>query len=122
MRNLLRLEELLMFGLAVYLFAGLPFSWWWFPLLLLTPDLGMLGYLVGNRWGAGTYNLTHHKGLAVGLFLLGIYAGTPALQLVGTIMFGHSSLDRIFGYGLKRSDSFHHTHLGWIGGGAPADE
>jgi hypothetical protein len=30
-------------------------------------------------------------------------------------MLGHSSADRILGYGLKYSDSFHHTHLGWIG-------
>ncbi len=25
-------------------------------------------------------------------------------------------MDRIFGYGLKFGDNFHHTHLGWIGG------
>lgn len=121
MRNLLRVEDLLMFGLGIYLFSGLPYAWWWFPLLLLTPDLGMLGYLVGNPWGAFTYNLTHHKGLAVALFVVGAYAGAPLLQLAGTIMFAHSSLDRVFGYGLKHSDSFHHTHLGWLGGAAPVD-
>ncbi len=121
MKNLLRLEEMLILGLAVYLFTGLPYAWWWFPLLLLTPDLGMLGYLVGPRWGAFTYNLTHHKGLAIALFLLGVYAGAPTLQLIGSIVLGHSSLDRVFGYGLKHADSFHHTHLGWIGRAAPTD-
>ncbi|MDX1599933.1 MAG: DUF4260 domain-containing protein [Anaerolineales bacterium] len=122
MKTILRLEELLLFGLAIYLFAGLPHAWWWFPLLLLTPDLGMLGYLANPRWGAATYNLTHHKGLAVALFLIGAYLSAPTLQLVGVVMFGHSSLDRVFGYGLKRVDSFHHTHLGWIGGQRPAGE
>ena len=29
-------------------------------------------------------------------------------------------MDRIFGYGLKFGDNFHHTHLGWIGKGKVA--
>lgn len=119
MRLLLRMEELLLFGLAVYLFGTLPHAWWWFPLLLLAPDIGMLGYIADPRWGAVTYNLLHHKGLAIALFLIGAYFTAPTLQLVGVIMFGHSSLDRVFGYGLKRSDSFHHTHLGWTGSKPP---
>jgi hypothetical protein len=28
---------------------------------------------------------------------------------------GHSSLDRVFGYGLKHEDAFQNTHLGRIG-------
>lgn len=31
------------------------------------------------------------------------------------ILFGHSAMDRIFGYGLKFNDNFKNTHLGWIG-------
>jgi hypothetical protein len=41
----------------------------------------------------------------------------PVMQLAGVILFGHSSMDRIFGYGLKYSDSFQHTHLGMLVGG-----
>ncbi|MBC8508108.1 MAG: DUF4260 family protein [Anaerolineales bacterium] len=37
------------------------------------------------------------------------------IQLIGVIMLGHSSLDRVIGYGLKYPDSFQHTHLGMIG-------
>jgi hypothetical protein len=47
--------------------------------------------------------------------VLGGSSGVQWLQLVGLILLGHSSLDRVFGYGLKYADSFRHTHLGWIG-------
>ena len=30
-------------------------------------------------------------------------------------LFGHSSFDRVMGYGLKHEDSFQNTHLGGIG-------
>ncbi|HEY0262180.1 MAG TPA: DUF4260 family protein [Chitinophagales bacterium] len=31
------------------------------------------------------------------------------------MMFGHSSMDRFFGYGLKTEEGFKFTHLGKIG-------
>jgi hypothetical protein len=115
MKRLIMLEELLLAALSFYLFLALDYAWWWFFLLLLTPDLGMLGYLLGPKVGAWTYNITHHKGVAVALFLLGGTLGVQWLQLVGLIVLGHSSLDRVFGYGLKYTDAFQHTHLGRIG-------
>ena len=45
---------------------------------------------------------------------MGTLHATPPL-LLGIILFGHASMDRVFGYGLKFGDNFHHTHLGWIG-------
>lgn len=116
MKWLIRLEEFFLLILAFFLFTRVTYAWWLFPLLLLTPDLGMLGYLFGPAVGAATYNLVHHRGVAVVLYLLGLAATLPVLQLAGMIILGHSSLDRIFGYGLKHRDSFQHTHLGWIGG------
>ncbi len=115
MKNLIKLEEFALFIFAIYLFTLLDFSWWIFPLLLLTPDLGALGYLAGPRVGAATYNLTHHKGLAILFYLVGALLASQVLQLVGVIMLAHSSIDRVFGYGFKYPDSFDHTHLGWIG-------
>ena len=115
MKNLLRLEELALFLLAAYLFTELDYAWWVFPLLLLTPDLGAVGYLGGSRIGAATYNSTHHKGIAVVAYLAGALLGSQILQLVGVIMLAHSSIDRVVGYGLKYPDSFDHTHLGYIG-------
>ena len=115
MKNLLRLEELALFLLAIYLFSELDYAWWVFPVLLLAPDLGALGYLSGARLGATTYNLTHHKAIAVAAYLVGVLLGSQILQLVGVIMLAHSSLDRVVGYGLKYPDSSDHTHLGWTG-------
>ena len=115
MKNLIKLEEFALFIFAIYLFTLLDFSWWMFPLLLLTPDLGALGYLAGPRVGAATYNLTHHKGLSILFYLVGVLHPSQVLQLVGVIMLAHSSIDRVFGYGLKYPDSSDHTHLGWIG-------
>lgn len=115
MKTLLKTEELLMFILGLYVFSLLNFEWWWFPALLLLPDIGMLGYLVSPKIGAIAYNGFHHKGIAVIFYLLGVYFQFSLLQLVGVILFSHASMDRIFGYGLKYFDTFNNTHLGKIG-------
>ncbi|MBX2917546.1 MAG: DUF4260 domain-containing protein [Cyclobacteriaceae bacterium] len=115
MKNLLKLEEVLMFGLAIYLNSLLPFAGWVFWALFLLPDIGMLGYLVNARVGAITYNIFHHKGIAIAFYFLGVFLAIPELTLAGVVLFGHSSFDRILGYGLKHFDNFKNTHLGWIG-------
>ncbi len=115
MKNLLKLEEFFMFALSIFLFTKLNFAWWWYPALLITPDLSMVGYLINPQVGAGTYNFIHHKALGVSIFIAGLILAMQPLQLAGLILFGHSSMDRVFGYGLKYPDSFHHTHLGMIG-------
>ena len=127
MKSLLRLEELAQFSLILFALIAAHMPWWVFLMLLLAPDIGMLGYLVNARVGAFTYNVLHHKGIAVLLIFAGqiarfstAYDGLfgdidESLLILGMILYGHASLDRIFGYGLKFGDSFHHTHLGWIG-------
>ena len=117
MKNLLKLEELSLLGLSLFLFSGLDYGWGWYALLFLTPDLSMVGYLANPRLGSWTYNLIHHKGLAVALYLLGYLFSTPWLMFAGTLLLGHSSFDRVFGYGLKYPDAFQNTHLGVIGRG-----
>ncbi|GAB4244358.1 MAG: DUF4260 domain-containing protein [Ekhidna sp.] len=112
MSNLLKFEELAMFLGSMLTFNLLPFDWWWYPILILTPDIGMLGYVVNTKIGALTYNLFHHKGIAVAIGIVGFWFSLPSISLIGVILFGHSSMDRIFGYGLKFSDNFKHTHLG----------
>ena len=115
MKNIIRLEEAAMLGLAIYLNSLLPFGLGVFGLLFLAPDIGMLGYLINNKVGALTYNIFHHKGIAIALYLLGLYLAIPEMQFTGVLLFGHSSFDRMLGYGLKYSDHFHNTHLGLIG-------
>ena len=115
MKWTLKIEELFMMGLGIYLFSLLPYAWWWFLVLLLVPDIGMIGYLFGNKAGAFLYNLFHHKGVAIAIYLLGVYLVSPLTQLIGVMLFSHASFDRIMGYGLKYDRGFKYTHLGEIG-------
>tara|TARA_R110000823_G_scaffold79592_3_gene181558 strand:- start:29443 stop:29793 length:351 start_codon:yes stop_codon:yes gene_type:complete len=115
MKTTLRIEELAQFILGIFLFAQLDNAWWWFPVLLLTPDIGMIGYLFNSKIGAFTYNIFHHKAIAITIGLSGFYLNNSLLILIGVILFSHASFDRIFGYGLKYPDSFKKTHLGSIG-------
>lgn len=114
MKNLIRAEEAAMFGLSIYLFSLTDYAWWWYLVLILTPDIGMLGYLVNSKIGAWTYNVFHHKGVAVVVLLGSWFWGMPILELTGIILFGHASMDRVLDYGLKYEDGFKHTHLGWL--------
>ncbi|WP_221394434.1 DUF4260 domain-containing protein [Dyadobacter sp. NIV53] len=115
MKTLLKLEDLAQFLLAIFLFTRLDFAWWWFPALILLPDLSMVGYVVNTKTGAIMYNFIHHKGTGILVGVIGLISGNQAILLAGIILFGHSAMDRIFGYGLKYNDDFKHTHLGQIG-------
>jgi hypothetical protein len=115
MKNILKLEELAMFLFSIYLFNQLHFSWWWFLALILLPDISMIGYLVNNKMGAACYNIAHHKGIALVIYVAGLYMHNETIQLTGIILFGHSSMDRMMGYGLKYNEGFKFTHLGEIG-------
>jgi hypothetical protein len=75
----------------------------------------MLGYLAGNRTGPFVYNFIHHKGIALLVYLLGWYFRQDWVLFTGIILFAHSAMDRMFGYGLKYVTGFKYTHLGRIG-------
>ena len=115
MKLSIKLEEFAMLLLGIFAFAQLDFAWWWFLVLFFTPDLGMLGYLFGNKLGAFFYNLFHHKGIAILIWILGFNLGNQIFQLIGVILFAHASFDRMLGYGLKYETGFKFTHLGEIG-------
>ena len=114
MKTVLILEELAMAFAGIYFLTwhhlGLP-VWAWI-LLFFSPDVSMLGYLVNNKVGAISYNIFHHKGLALALAFTGFFTGNEVLLSIGILLFAHASFDRIFGYGLKRYEGFKSTHLG----------
>jgi hypothetical protein len=115
MNSLIKLEELAKMFYAYWLSIQIGYAWWVFLAWLLAPDLSMIGYLVNTKIGAWLYNLVHHQALAIGVGILGFYLGNTSLEFAGILLFGHSAMDRAFGYGLKYEDNFKHTHLGWIG-------
>ena len=115
MKVVIKVEEAAMFFLSIYLFNQLHFAWWWFALLLLAPDLSMVGYLLNNKIGAICYNIFHHKAVAIIFYITGLYLHNETLQFAGLILFGHASMDRMMGYGLKYSEGFKFTHLSVVG-------
>ena len=111
MKNLVRIEEFFFFLFSIYLFTLLDFQWWFFPLFLLVPDIGMIGYAANTRIGAIIYNIFHHRAISITLYVIGAFLANHIIQFTGIILFAHSSLDRVFAYGLKYTDNFKHTHL-----------
>jgi hypothetical protein len=94
MKNILKLEEAALFALSIYGLYSLQAEWWWFALLVLGPDISMLGYLAGNNAGAACYNLFHHKAVAVVVFAAGIAYAQLCYCNCRIVLFGHSSMDR----------------------------
>jgi Domain of unknown function (DUF4260) len=109
---ILRLEGLLEFLVAIALYAHLGANGWVFAVLLLTPDLSMLGYLVNPRVGAFTYNLAHTTALPLALGIGAFSLGASSLVPFALIWLAHIGMDRAIGYGLKDPSSFKSTHLG----------
>lgn len=106
--------------------AGLAIAIWvpgagWMPwLMLLAPDLAMVGYLAGPRVGAAVYNAAHLYAAGLILMLAGAATGHPPAIAAGALWMAHVGADRALGFGLKLPSGFRHTHLGHIGkGGDP---
>lgn len=113
---LLRLEGVVIFAAATWTyFAIVEGSWIAYAVLLLAPDLGMVGYLRDTRLGAVTYNLVHTEALPIALLVAGLVVASPMLIGGALILGAHVGMDRACGFGLKFPDHFKHTHLGTIG-------
>lgn len=119
-RTLLRLEGLSLLVIALVAFGQLAGSWVLFVVLLLVPDVGMLGYLRSPVLGAVTYDLFHTLAGPLLLGLSGFVTGWSAAFPLAMIWLAHIGMDRALGYGLKYGSGFQHTHLGLIGPGKHA--
>ena len=110
-RWLLHLEGAAIFGLSLYFYGSGHYRWWLFAVLLLFPDLFMLGYLLNAKWGSAVYNLVH---TLTGPLILLIGALVFAKRFCipyGLIWLAHIGMDRALGYGLKYPTFFKDTHL-----------
>ncbi len=96
-------------SIVVYgIFSG---DWLAFILLLLVPDLGMLGYMINTRIGAWIYNIIHSYVLAILLMVAGYVLGLDSIISIGLILMAHIGMDQTFGYGYKYADAeFSDTH------------
>lgn len=96
-------------SLALYFHEG--FGWLLLVLLLLAPDLAMLGYAAGERVGAAAYDLAHTEILPIALAVTGVLDGSDLALQLGLIWLAHIGVDRLVGYGLKYPSGFKDTHL-----------
>jgi hypothetical protein len=116
MKNILKLESVGLFmlftGAYFHFYSG---TWGLYLALFFIPDLSFAFYLITKKIGAIAYNVFHHQGVLVLLFLIGYFVKEDYIMKVALIFLAHSTFDRVAGYGLKYFDSFDHTHLGWIG-------
>ena len=110
-----RLEGLALLAASVILFTTIGPNWILFVVLLLAPDLAMLGFLRSPRIGAIAYNLVHLKILPLALGSIGSLASNTLEIQLALIWFAHIGMDRAAGYGLKLETGFSDTTLGKIG-------
>ena len=111
LRLTLQAEGAAVAALCTLFYAQGEGGWMMFALLILAPDLFMLGYLAGNRVGALCYNIGHSYLTPLALAGGGAALNMTALLPVALIWGVHIGIDRAIGYGLKYSEGFKSTHL-----------
>jgi hypothetical protein len=109
--TLLRIEGGVLLAMSVLLYWVNGGSWALFGLLILAPDVSMLGYLLGAKVGTASYNSVHNYALPAGLVAFGVMGGSLLAVSVALVWFAHIGMDRLVGYGLKYTSGFKDTHL-----------
>jgi hypothetical protein len=109
--RLLRLEGLAVFFGALVVYFDADFGWLLLVLLILAPDLSMLGYLGGRTVGAVSYDVAHTYVLPVALGVAGVVAGSETAPQIALVWLAHIGIDRFLGYGLKYPTHFRDSHL-----------
>ena len=110
-RKIIGLENGLAFLVCIFLNIQLEFSLLLFFLLLLVPDITMVGYLVNPKIGAIIYNMGHSFLLPLLLVFAYFFLPEPYLLITANIWAAHICIDRFLGFGLKYTGNFKETHL-----------
>jgi hypothetical protein len=110
-RYFLRIEGSAVFLLILFFYQEYQFSWLTFALLLLFPDISMLGYLRSASAGALVYNFFHTYSVPIFLIILALILQFDPLLMIAFIWIAHIGMDRMLGYGLKYPSAFKDTHL-----------
>lgn len=118
--RVLRIEGVAVAVAGLAAFFALDGSLVLLVVLVLAPDLSMVGYLRGPAVGSTVYNVVHAYALPLLLGGIGLWSGRALAVQAATIWVAHIGADRAFGYGLKYATGFEDTHLGRIGRGSRA--
>lgn len=109
--RMLRLEGVVIFGVAIALYAYAGYGWLAFVLLFFAPDLALIPYAVNRRVGVAVYNAVHTVSVPLLLGVIALLLGWPVGVQLALIWLAHIGMDRAVGYGLKYSDQLKDTHL-----------
>jgi len=113
--NILKSEGLVFFISAVWAYHFVGTSWALFVILLLVPDVFMIGYTKDSKFGALVYNIGHTYVIPFIILIIALLFQKPMLLPIAIIWIAHISMDRMLGFGLKYDTDFKDTHLGRIG-------
>ncbi|MDG5472011.1 DUF4260 domain-containing protein [Jeotgalibacillus sp. ET6] len=108
---LLNAEGFAGLALSLYIYGFYQFSWILFVLLLYSPDVSMIGYVINQKLGAILYNVFHTYVLSIACVFCGLLLTNQLVLAIGLIWSAHIGMDRMFGYGLKYPTNFKDTHL-----------
>lgn len=110
-KPLLHLEGATIFISSLLAYQYNHGSWALFVLLLLVPDLSMVGYALNARVGAMTYNAIHTYVCPLFLGGYALLTGEHLPLMLALVWATHIGFDRMLGFGLKYASRFKDTHL-----------
>ena len=110
-RSLIQFEYACAFFLTLFFYWYSDFSLLLFFLLLLVPDITMIGYAMNTKIGANIYNVGHSFLLPLVLLVVSFIIVNSIIMMISLIWLAHIFMDRALGYGLKYTDSFKQTHI-----------
>lgn len=108
---LLRAEGLALLAAAVTVYFTQGFGWVMFAVLLLTPDLAFLVFLVNKRAGVAAYDAAHALPAPLILGLAALLTGWTLGLGLALIWLAHIGMDRLFGYGLRYMNDADDSHM-----------
>ncbi|WP_226577369.1 DUF4260 domain-containing protein [Halobacillus litoralis] len=111
MKVWLHMEGAVVLAASIYFYGQTTAPWWLFFLLLLSPDITMLGYAFNDKAGAFVYNVGHSYVLPVVTLIFSFYLNGDLILSLTLIWMAHIGMDRTAGYGLKSTKGFKETHL-----------
>ncbi|EIT87366.1 hypothetical protein A374_00290 [Fictibacillus macauensis ZFHKF-1] len=109
--SIIRIENGMAFALSFVLYVRMDYPLWLFFVLLLAPDLTMIGYAMNQKTGARMYNVGHSFILPFLFVVCYVFFSNDYLLIIAIIWIAHICMDRLFGFGLKYKDSFKSTHI-----------
>lgn len=111
LRNWIKWEYIISFICIFVIYIHLDYSILLFFLLLLIPDVSMIGYFINTKIGAILYNIVHHFSIPIILLTFGVILNLSSFIPITLIWIAHILMDRVFGFGLKYANNFKETHL-----------